>query len=132
MRYQGRDLGRGVDDVKCATHSWEFKKQETAERQQVNWSSRQRSDINMSSYNWRDGEICKLLIIMGEKVMQSHLTKTVKDGVIYEKKAAELSLRRFRWDKKQVVSKIKNIRREFNKVSVSQTTVFLVLPPLLF
>ena len=74
----------------------------------------------------------KLLIIMGEKVMQSHLTKTVKDGVIYEKEAAELSLRRFRWDKKQVVSKIKNIRREFNKVSVSQTTVFPVLPPLLF
>ncbi|CAL8389930.1 unnamed protein product [Boreogadus saida] len=37
------------------------------------------SDINMNSCNWRDGEICKLLTIMGEKVMQSHLKKT-KDG----------------------------------------------------
>ena len=33
----------------------------------------------MNSCNWRDGEIRKLLTIMGEKVMQSHLKKT-KDG----------------------------------------------------
>ena len=46
---------------------------------------RQRSDINMSISNWRDGEICDLLTIMGEKGMQSHSTKSVKDGVIYEK-----------------------------------------------
>ena len=32
----------------------------------------------MSSSNWRDGEICELLTIMGEKEMQSHLTKTLK------------------------------------------------------
>ena len=41
----------------------------------------------MSSYNWRDTDICKLLTIMGEKVMQSHLTKTGKYGAIYEKDA---------------------------------------------
>ena len=35
----------------------------------------------MSSSNWRDGEIRELLTIMGEKVMQSHLTKRLKDGV---------------------------------------------------
>ena len=43
---------------------------------------RQRSDINLSSFTWRDGEIRKLLTIMGEKVMQSHLTKMLKDGAI--------------------------------------------------
>ena len=47
----------------------------------------------MSSSNWRDGEIRELLTIMGEKVMQSHLTKTLKDGAIYEKDAEERSLR---------------------------------------
>ena len=36
---------------------------------------RQCSDINMSSSNWRDGEICEWLTIMGDEVMQSHLTK---------------------------------------------------------
>ena len=30
----------------------------------------------MSSSNWRDGEIRELLTNMGEKVTQSHLTKT--------------------------------------------------------
>ena len=45
---------------------------------------------------------------MGEKVMQSHLMKTFKDGVIYEKAAEELSLRGFRRDKKHVVSKKKS------------------------
>ena len=65
---------------------------------------RQRSDINMSSLNWRDGEIRQLLTTMGEKVMQSHLTKTGRDGAIYDK--VELSLRGFRQDKKHVVSKI--------------------------
>ena len=40
-------------------------------------------DINMSSSNWKAGEIHKLRTIMGEKVMQSHLTKTGKDGAIY-------------------------------------------------
>ena len=39
----------------------------------------------MSSSNWRDGEIRELLTNMGEKGMQSHLTKTLKDGAIYEK-----------------------------------------------
>ena len=39
----------------------------------------------MSSSNWREGEIRELLTIMGEKVMRSHLTKTLKDGAIYEK-----------------------------------------------
>jgi hypothetical protein len=33
----------------------------------------------MNSCNWRDGEIRKMLTIMGEKVMQSHL-KMTKDG----------------------------------------------------
>ena len=46
----------------------------------------------MSSSNWRDGEIRELLTIIGEKVMQLHLTKTLKDGVIYEKDTEELSL----------------------------------------
>ena len=41
---------------------------------------RQRSDINMSSSNWRDGEIRELLTTVGVKVMQSHLTKTLKLG----------------------------------------------------
>ena len=43
----------------------------------------------MSSSNWRDGEIRELLTIMGEKVMQSHLTMTLKDSAIYEKDAEE-------------------------------------------
>ena len=38
---------------------------------------RQRSDINISSSNWRDSKIHKLLTTMGEMVMQSHLTKTM-------------------------------------------------------
>jgi hypothetical protein len=50
--------------------------------------------------NWRDFEIRELLTIMGEKVMQSHLTKTGKDGAIYEKAAEELSLQGFHRDKK--------------------------------
>jgi hypothetical protein len=33
----------------------------------------------MNSCNWREGEIRKLLTIMGEKVRQSHLKKT-KNG----------------------------------------------------
>ena len=41
----------------------------------------------MSSSNWRDSEIRELLTIMGKKVTQSHLTKTLKDGAIYEKDA---------------------------------------------
>ena len=47
----------------------------------------------MSSSNWRDSEIRELLTIMGKKVTQSHLTKTLKDGAIYEKDAEEHSLR---------------------------------------
>ena len=35
--------------------------------------------------NWRDSKICEQRTSIGEKVMQSHLTMTVKDGVIYEK-----------------------------------------------
>ena len=58
----------------------------------------------MISSNWRDGEIRKLLTLMGEKVMQSHLTKTGKDGAIYEQVPEKLSLGSFCWDKKQVVS----------------------------
>ena len=45
----------------------------------------------MSSSNWRDCEFRELLTIMEEKVMQSHLTKTLKDGAIYEKDAEERS-----------------------------------------
>ena len=52
---------------------------------------RQRSDINMSSSNWRDGENRELPTIMGEEVMQPHLTKTFKDGAVYEKDAEERS-----------------------------------------
>ena len=63
----------------------------------------------MSRSNWRYGEIREMLTIMGEKVMQSHLTKTLKDGVIYEKDTEELSLGGFCQDKKQVVIKIKNM-----------------------
>ena len=55
----------------------------------------------MSSSNWREGAICELLTIMGEKVMQSNLTQTGKDGAIYEKVPEELSLRGFCQDKKQ-------------------------------
>ena len=46
----------------------------------------------MSSSNWRDGEICELLNIMEKKLMQSHLTQTLKDGAIYEKDAEERTL----------------------------------------
>ena len=70
---------------------------------------RQRSDINISSSNWRDGEIREMLTILGEKVMQSHLRRTGKDGVIYEKDAEEVSLQGFCRDKKHVVSKTKNL-----------------------
>jgi hypothetical protein len=42
--------------------------------------------------NWSAGEIRKLLTIMVEQVMQSHLTKTGKDSAIYEKPPEELSL----------------------------------------
>ena len=56
---------------------------------------RQCSDINMRSSNWREGEIRELLTIMGEKVMQSRLTKTLKDGAIYEKVAEELPYEAF-------------------------------------
>ena len=56
---------------------------------------RQRSDINTSSSNWGDGEIREMLTIMGEKVMQLHLTKTLQVGVIYEKEAEEISVRSF-------------------------------------
>ena len=49
----------------------------------------------MSSSNRRDGEIRELLTIIGEKVMQSYLTKMLKDGVIYKKDAEKLSLRGF-------------------------------------
>ena len=45
----------------------------------------------MSSSNWRDGETRELLTIIGEKVMKSHLTKTLKDGAIYNKAAEEHS-----------------------------------------
>ena len=37
---------------------------------------------------------------MGEKVMQLHLTKTWKDGAVYEKDAEERSLRGFCQNKK--------------------------------
>ena len=46
-----------------------------------------RSDINMGSSNWRDGEICELLTIAG------------KDCAIYEKVPEVLSLRGFCRDK---------------------------------
>ena len=68
----------------------------------------QRSHITMSSSNWRDSEIGKLRF-KGEKVMHWCLTKTGKDGAIYEKDAEDLSLRGFCRDKKQVVRKIKNM-----------------------
>ena len=41
---------------------------------------------------------------MCEQVMQSHLTKTLKDGAICEKVAEELSLQGFHRDKKQVLA----------------------------
>ena len=47
----------------------------------------------MSSSNWRDGEIRELLTIMGEKVMQFHLTKMWNDGAIYKRVPEELYLR---------------------------------------
>ena len=43
---------------------------------------------------------------MGEKVMQLHLKKMLKDNVIYEKDTEDLSLQGFCRDKKHVVSKI--------------------------
>ena len=62
---------------------------------------------NMSSFK-RDGEIRKMLTIIGKKVMQSHLTKTLKDGAIYEK---EELWRNFPYvvGIKNMVSKIKNM-----------------------
>ena len=54
----------------------------------------------MSSSNWRDIEIRELLTIMGEKIMQSYLTKTGKDGAIYKEVPEELSLGAFFLDKK--------------------------------
>jgi hypothetical protein len=55
---------------------------------------RQRSDINMSSSNWRDGEIRELLTIMGEKGMKLRLMKTGK-----EKVPEKLSYKTFVWIK---------------------------------
>jgi hypothetical protein len=72
LRFQVRDLGRGVAALSL--------------------QQRQRSDINVSSYNWRGGEIHEALI-MAEKVIQSHLTNTGKDGAIYEKVEEEDSFR---------------------------------------
>ena len=54
--------------------------------------------------------------------MQSHLTKMGKDGAIYDEDAEELSLRGFRRDKKQVVSKIKNIFLHLKKVAFAEMT----------
>ena len=73
----------------------------------------------MSSSNRRDCEICEMLTITGDKVMQSHLTKTLKDVVIYEKDSEGLSLRGFGQDKKHVVSKIKNMLGFFALVNSS-------------
>ena len=89
MWFQGRDLDRCVAALSL--------------------QQKQRSDINMISSNWRDGKIRKLWTIMGEKVMQSYLTNTLKAGVIYEKDAEDLSLRGFCHDKQHVASKIKNM-----------------------
>ena len=63
---------------------------------------RQCSDINMRSSNWRDGEIRELLTIMGEKVMQSRLTKTLKDGAILRQSSRRTTLRGFCQDNKHV------------------------------
>ena len=41
--------------------------------------------------------------------MKSHITKTGKDGAIYEKVLEELSLGGLCRDNKQVVSKVKNM-----------------------
>ena len=49
----------------------------------------------MSIFKCRDIVIRELLTIMGEKVMQSHLANTGKDGAIYENVPEELSLRGF-------------------------------------
>ena len=50
-----------------------------------------------------------LFVIMGEKGCSRHLGKTGKDGGIYGKDAEGPSLRGFCLDKKQVVSKTKNM-----------------------
>jgi hypothetical protein len=47
---------------------------------------------------------CEFLTTIRPKVMD--LTKTVKDGAIYEKVEEELSLRGFQLDKKLMVSQI--------------------------
>ena len=60
------------------------------------------SDINMSIYilTKETVKIRELVTIIGEKTIKSHLTRTLKDGVIYEKAAEGLSLRGFCRDKK--------------------------------
>ena len=56
---------------------------------------------------WRPAS--EMVTLTGEKAMQSHLTKTLKDGAVYEKVAEEHCVRGFCRDIKQVFSKLKNM-----------------------
>uniref|UniRef100_A0A671VN51 Myb/SANT-like DNA-binding domain-containing protein n=1 Tax=Sparus aurata TaxID=8175 RepID=A0A671VN51_SPAAU len=66
--------------------------------------------------NWTAAEIREMLSITAERIIKNQLTGTVKDGVLYEKVAKELGQRSFRREKKQVISKLKNLRKKFNDV----------------
>ena len=68
----------------------------------------QRQHINMSSSNWRDGEIQEA-DRHGSEGDACAFNDDGKDGSIYEKVPEVLSLRGICRDKKKVVSKIKNM-----------------------
>ena len=96
-RFQRHDLVRGVDNDKCATNSRDiciFLKQETAERDQVNWSSRQQTT---SERVLQTGKTLKSAAAhhyrrKGDAIA---FNEDVERYAIYEKAAEELSLREY-------------------------------------
>ncbi|XP_062403203.1 golgin subfamily A member 6B-like isoform X1 [Sardina pilchardus] len=64
--------------------------------------------------HWRVGEIRELLAITAERATE--FTGTVKDGILHKKVAEELCRRGHRRNKKQVTSKLKNLRRKYHQV----------------
>ena len=50
--------------------------------------------------NWTAAEIREMLSITAKRIVKKQLTGTVKDGVLYQKVAEELSQRGFRREKK--------------------------------
>ncbi|XP_069758116.1 uncharacterized protein [Narcine bancroftii] len=64
----------------------------------------------MAAY-WGDGEVRELLSIRAE--MAKHFTRTVKDGLIYQRITTRLREAGFLRDKTQVINKLKNMRKRF-------------------